>query len=1024
MKQAKRLWINWVDFTAFAVMATVACGTWAQMVPIANPSFEEGDGTPRNWTLSGGEGKVQEVEGASGKHAIVVKGTGQDSNFWRSETLQLEPSAVYRLRFRGRSLGDTGGVGMSGPVFCNRDLATLRQETWKDYTSYFMTPTKMTPENAWIRFGQWHKAGTVAFDDIEILRAMPVYTHVGKLVLGDGERIEGNQYFFIAPLATSISNFSRPVDSLNCDFNTNRLVFNGTSELVFRQDLKGHRQTAASVMVSVLSCVNGRLLVEASKDGAKWREIGSLAENGRKTYTVPTDVLPADTIWIRLRNASDSKQDRGSFQVDAYEYTATVDGPPLTARGSTRFVVVRSTDPRFDVTVDSVGDAAPDVGLAFSATTKNKTGASLKLPYSFTSKRAGIETPSSTGQTTLNTGSTPLNLPYTVQGFGPTDMQLSVGTPPGFVAEWAISMPILYAAGYGQKLPQTSDTVGLWWASSGWKISQTRPLPEAACEAAMLSAACNETEALQFVLRPKKELKRFMAQANPLTGPKGANIPAKNIEVLRERYVNVVRPTDTSTGPGAWPDPLPPLTKPINIAANTNQPLWVRIHVPKGTPAGIYTGTVSLTAENYKVDAPLHVEVYNFELPDQMTCVSAFGFMPSEAFKYQKLTDPAQQREVLDKYLASFASHHISPYDPAPFDAYTVTWPKSKEPGQLVPTIDWTAWDAAMTKAFEVYHFNSFKLSSPGMGGGTFHSRVDPEMLGFKEGTPEYQAAFTNYYKTVEKHLRERNWLDKAYVYWFDEPDPKDYEFVMNGFRKLKEAAPDITRMLTEQVEPGLVGGPNLWCPVSEEYKHEPAEVQRSKGDKFWWYVCCGPKAPYATEFIDHPGTEMRVWLWQTWQRKIDGILIWATNYWTSEEAYPGTLQNPYEDPMSWQTSYGIASGTKIPWGNGDGRFLYPPEAAASGQQKGPVLEGPVDCVRWEMLRDGIEDYEYLVTLKNLLKTKATSITPEQKTQFEALLQVPTAITSDMTTFTTDPAPIETHRHTVAKAIEVLNQKP
>jgi len=112
-------------------------------------------------------------------------------------------------------------------------------------------------------------------------------------------------------------------------------------------------------------------------------------------------------------------------------------------------------------------------------------------------------------------------------------------------------------------------------------------------------------------------------------------------------------------------------------------------------------------------------------------------------------------------------------------------------------------------------------------------------------------------------------------VYWFDEPDPKDYAFVNNGFRKLKKHAPRLRRMLTEQVEDGLVGGPTVWCPVSHHYDHDRAEERRRHGEEFWWYICTGPKAPYCTLFIDHPATELRVWLWQTWQRGIRGILVW-----------------------------------------------------------------------------------------------------------------------------------------------------
>jgi len=40
--------------------------------------------------------------------------------------------------------------------------------------------------------------------------------------------------------------------------------------------------------------------------------------------------------------------------------------------------------------------------------------------------------------------------------------------------------------------------------------------------------------------------------------------------------------------------------------------------------------------------------------------------------------------------------------------------------------------------------------------------------------------------------------------------------------------------------------------------------------------------------------------------------------------------------------------------------------------------------------------------------------------RYAALLEVPDSITADMTTFTRDPAPIETRREEVARAIERL----
>jgi len=735
---------------------------------------------------------------------------------------------------------------------------------------------------------------------------------------------------------------------------------------------------------------------------------------------------------------------------------------------------------------------------------------------------------------------------------------------------------------YGELLPGSTARVGLWWASSGWKIGRDRDLPQTRGQALVIRAARNEAEAAQLVVRPAADLKGLRLQAGALTGPGGATIPAAAVEILEVRYLNVTRSTDKSAPTGFWPDPLPPLTGAIDVAARQNQPFWIRVKVPQQAPGGTYQGQLQLSAAGgYRATVEVQVEVYDFALPDRMSCVSAFGFSPGNVYRYQKLTNEADRRTVLDKYWANFSAHHISPYDPAPLDHVRVTWPDVKPPepkwqggrpvknekhagkrsllifddkddenvdatyaslvtipssglrlrfwyrtampdhgflvtlnhhdaaGQWISggnndigiegngqwqefdrtimtfpqgaksvqlrlrAADWSeqgeqtglvwfddvslsdagsgaelleggsfelpawpdvdrsklrvkfdfaAWDRAMEQAIDRYQFNSFRLGIPGMGGGTFHARHEPQLLGFGEETPHYQAMFTDYCRQMQQHLREKGWLDEAFVYWFDEPAPKDYAFVNNGFAKLKAAAPDINRMLTEQVEPGLIGGPNIWCPISNQYEHESAEQRRAQGEQFWWYVCTGPKAPFCTLFIDHPGTELRVWLWQTWQRKIVGILVWQTNYWTSSAAYPNQPQNPYEDPMGWRSGYSTPAGEKRPWGNGDGRFIYPPLAAADANPSGPVLAGPVDSIRWEMLRDGIEDYEYFVLLRDLIDAKGNRLSAARRAEYAALLEVPSEVTETTTAFTKDPAPLERHRDRVARAISVLSE--
>lgn len=1152
---------------AVLVAATISIGAVAQTVSVTNPSFEEGQDAPFGWTLSEGRGDWLSGDAADGARALAVTGDGNDSNFWRSAPVAFAPSSVYTINFNARSLGSSGGTPMTGPIFCNRDIGGV-PAAWTPFSSVFVTPRHIAPENAWLRFGQWHVRGTVAFDAISVVATQAIHRRLDGVTLGEGESISGNRYAFNAPFASLCSNHSRPLAFHQASFNTNRWVLSRGSEVVYRHEIDGRRQVEAEVEVVVNYYVAGTLVVEAGQDGENWRQLGAISGQEPGAFVIPGPLLPADTIWVRLR--VDDNPD-AALQVTGYSYRARLDGEPIEMSGSTRYVSLLETDDLVNVELMSLGDTVPGGDNAVAARLTNRSDRAVSIrPTVAISRDDAPVLEFSAPATELPPGERVLNLPYELPGSGTFAFEFSLGPDRGFHSRAEMHVAELFDTSYGERLPGASDAVGLWWASSGWKVSATRPEPSVEGAAVLIRAARAEAEAAQLVVRPARDLRGLTATCGPLSGPNGAVIPADSIDILRVRYLPVTYPTDNTGVAALWPDPLPPFDGPIDVPGGVNQPLWIRVTTPRDIAAGLYTGSVTLSAEGYRVEAPLHVEVYDFELPTRMTCTTAFGFSPGLVYRYHKLTEPEHRRAVIEKYLENFSAHRISPYNPAPLDPIGITWPslgkwrggrrvsderrsgagslllddphtevnvaadyvdslpigekgfrlslwyRTREPGmkglvtvshqdargewmsgrnrdivltgdgtwqrleqvvtefpqgartvrltlratlwaddgsttgatwyddvslvdiaterelieegdfeplpleRLVPEFDWTAWDSSIERAIDLYGFNSFQLPVHGLGGGTFHSRTEPSLLGFMEDTPEYRQLFSAYVRGLESHLRDRGWLDEAYVYWFDEPDPKDYEFVMNGFRKLKRYAPAINRMLTEQIEPELVGGPNIWCPLTPDYDPELAAERRREGDRFWWYICTGPKAPYATLFIDHPGAELRVWLWQTWQFEVEGILIWETNYWTSDAAYPDQPQNPYEDPMGWVSGYSTPAGVRSPWGNGDGRFIYPPEAAADANPPGPLLEGPVDSIRWEMLRDGVEDYEYFVILRDLIEARRDRIPVEELGYFEGLLEVPATVSEGLTVFTKDPAPIEEHRDRIARAIERL----
>ena len=115
-------------------------------------------------------------------------------------------------------------------------------------------------------------------------------------------------------------------------------------------------------------------------------------------------------------------------------------------------------------------------------------------------------------------------------------------------------------ADYGQRIEGVAGEPAVWWCEAAWKVAPGRLAPREASPAASLSAARNDREAVQIVVCPSKDLKRF--------GGRGrcAGRPRRGDHSGRERpgpprvlpLTSTRRPTRPGVN-GDWPDALPPL---------------------------------------------------------------------------------------------------------------------------------------------------------------------------------------------------------------------------------------------------------------------------------------------------------------------------------------------------------------------------------------------------------------------------------------------------------------------------------
>jgi hypothetical protein len=974
---------------------------------IPNAEFQQGENAPEGWRLNGTGRWVD-------REVLEVSGSGQDSSHWWTTDVQMLPGQRYHFQFRGRRAGGSGSA-ITGPAFANRDQAGLTSQ-WQWLGHVFRVPD--SGGDGLLRVGQWHATGAIQFDAVRLTPTLPVHRQQGGLLLGEGELVRGDEYHFAGTFGHLGSNDHRVLHRTTASFNSDRWVFGQNSEVIYRFGLPDVALVSAAVEFDVNYHVRGSCRLDVSRDGRDWHPVADQGAVGTARGEVPAALLPADQLLVRLRAAEGA----ASFQVNRLDFRARLDQSLPESAGETIYADLRDgaehlAIERLVLESDSdVGGQNLAVGIA------RRSGSATVLNVSLTSAGAS---PVAARGTISPAGDWKFRLPLPAAAPGNQVLTLEVRDEQGvaLAADLTIRVPDFHRTDYGYRLPAGSGPVALWWCDATRKVPRQRPAPDAVSDAVRLEAARHDYEAAQIVVRPTSDLTGLTAEASDLVGPNGHRIPAANIEILRVYYHYVHHPTDATGVRDWWPDALPPLDRAAGCCGRA-EPAAVGAGVRAGRCGGgrllgqRATGCRRVFGRSAARSARLEFRVAQAESSGDGVRFERIGHLA-----VPRLEDRRGQTSRAGSVLgivrqAPHQSLRSGTARPDP-GAVCARRPAAARGGGF------SAFGAAMARAIEKYGFTGFRLPIQGMGGGTFHARYEPKIGQFGEETPEYQAMFADYVGQLERFLGDRGWLDMAYVYWFDEPAPADYDFVANGMRRLKQHAPGLRRMLTE--EPGdnvLAGLVDIWCPVSHHYDHAEAEKRRALGERFWWYVCTGPKAPYCTLFIDHPATELRVWHWQTWQRDIVGTLVWQSNYWTSSAAFPDQPQDPYEDPMGYVSGYSTPRGVKRFWGNGDGRFLYPPLAASVPGKSGsdPVIAPPVSSIRWEMLREGVEDYEFLHLLRQRLAEKQGALSDEQLQSWRKLLEVPPEITADMTTFTTDPTPIYERRRAVAEAIEALIQ--
>jgi hypothetical protein len=477
-----------------------------------------------------------------------------------------------------------------------------------------------------------------------------------------------------------------------------------------------------------------------------------------------------------------------------------------------------------------------------------------------------------------------------------------------------------------------------------------------------VSGAGNEHVAYQVVIsapvpegwRPKAP-DGFFVKTSDLKSAKGNVIPQKQISLFLEHYIQIYAISSPVGATGYWPDALAPLKEPFSMQAQYavvgNRPVWVDVYIPTGTPKGIYTGTITITRFDKVIETlNVDVEVYGFSLPEETHLITYMNLSKGEISRFynQQASNPAME-ETIQNYFTFLYEHRME------------TW--FNDP--LVPAI--TIKGENVEVKFNDQRYEQFLNKQKTK---RVILETAPREIIRQSGNNNFSDStvkmIKQYLKAVDSYFTKNGWRNRlVFNSPIDEPNTKeDYEETRRWAQIVHETVPGIPFLATESpvtdnAEWGTLRGyVNNYC-VHGNTLNDPAVKQalreeQAKGGEATWYISCDQAYPQPNYFIDAPALDPVMVPWITARYKMNGILYWAANFWNQ-------TPDPWLDPVTFISGFDCSGGYVL---NGEGSLIYPGNHTKryTGQ---PDVNGAVSSIRFELLRDGIEDYEYLWMLKD-----------------------------------------------------------
>lgn len=530
----------------------------------------------------------------------------------------------------------------------------------------------------------------------------------------------------------------------------------------------------------------------------------------------------------------------------------------------------------------------------------------------------------------------------------------------------------------------------------------------------VLKAARNEREDAQICVRTNAPVKELSVSFSSLVGTNGARLSEK---CLRHDFVGYV-PCHENTqhngngahiirrAPDFFPDPF--LEQPvISLLPNLTQPIWITVAVPEDAAAGEYRGTVTVKADTENVEIPIRVTVWNFTLPKTSRLWMTNWFFTGGMESWYKAEPFSERWWQVVEYVAQNMGEHRQNVILTHLSTLIRTTRKGKG-----FTYDYTNFDRWVS-TFDKYGCAEI-IEGGHLGGragdwnspfvwGHFTVHNEDESKETLQPAPvddkARQALVKDFLQNLKKHLEEKGWYERFIIHLADEPVAANVESWREMSKFVSEVLPGVRRIDAVMCE-GLDGFVEIRVPQIQEVKDAPIP----KGEELWFYTCLAPQGAFPNRFLDFSSLKTRILHWLNWRYGATGYLHWGYAHWVGWNGSPGVV-----DP--WYSATGASERLKpgtLRLPPGDPHIVYP------GKEK------ICNSIRWEMLRKGMEDYDYF----RLVEDGIQRLGEKHPTSVEAqklLEEIRATLLKNHSEYTRDDAALLSAREKLAEMIVKLS---